>query len=269
MKPFLRWAGGKTSLVPELLRHLPPRETFRGTYYEPFLGGGALFFAYAPKSAVLGDINKKLIETYQVVRGGVDDQFVRALAHLDDDAETYASVRAHFNGERYNSPVTSAAYFIYLNKTCFNGLWRVNRRGGFNVPYNATRAGRRTICDMETLGAASKALQGTTLYAGEFSKSNPRPGDVIYFDPPYWPVSATSNFTAYAKEPFGPAAQEHLRDYALALKKRGVHVVLSNADVAPVRKLYARGFTLHEVQARRNINSKGDRRGKVGELIIT
>ena len=162
-----------------------------------------------------------------------------------------------------------AARFIFLNKAGFNGLYRVNKSGGFNVPAGKFKS-PPMICDEENLRACSAALQGVAIWNASFDAIDREavPGDFVYFDPPYWPVSASADFTAYTKEPFGPAEQERLRDLALSLKRCGVHVLLSNADVPPVRKLYAKGFTIERVEARRAINSDASKRGSVGELLI-
>ena len=166
------------------------------------------------------------------------------------------------------SDVSLAAWLIFLNKTGFNGLWRVNLAGKFNVPPGRfVRA--PSILDAANLRACSQALSAVTLVQGDFERgSAAQPGDFVYFDPPYWPVSGTSDFTTYSKGGFSAEDQERLRDVALALKKRGVHVLLSNADVAPVRKLYRRGFSLRRVKARRAINSQVKKRGHVNELLI-
>jgi DNA adenine methylase len=158
---------------------------------------------------------------------------------------------------------------LYLSRIGFNGLWRVNKSGKHNVPFG--KYTNPTICDASNLRAVSAALKQVTLLSGDFETAVAPAvrGDFVYCDPPYWPASHTANFTSYRKDPFGPAEQERLRDTALELKKRGVHVLLSNADVPEIRKLYARGFKIESVQATRNVNSKGDRRGKVGELLIT
>ncbi len=267
-RPFLRWAGGKTQLLPELVKRVPPKF---GTYHEPFLGGGALFFHLAPKQAMLYDNNEPLIETYAAIKCAPND-VIRWLTGpaLDDSRETYLDIREQFNGRRCNSPSTLAAWFIYLNKTCFNGLWRVNRDGNFNVSYDDTRRGKRLICDASNLRAVGGALRTATLHASGFERIlvHARKGDFVYFDPPYVPKSDTANFTGYTKGGFSMDDQTKLRDVALALKKRGVHVLLSNSDTPAVRKLYAQGFVIESVMARRNINSKGAGRGKVGEVLI-
>jgi DNA adenine methylase len=230
-KPFVKWVGGKRRLVPELLRQAP--RSF-GRYHEPFVGGGALFFGLA--------------ESHD------KDQYysVRALSvdGMEDDADV-------------------AAWFIYLNKTGFNGLYRVNRRGLFNVPMG--RYKNPNICDDENLRVCSRALAGVDIRHEGFDAVTERaePGDFVYFDPPYVPVSDTANFTAYTRSGFGPAEQEKLRDVARRLKDNGVRVIVSNSDTAPVRSLYRRGFRQRQVLVGRAINSKATARGAVPELIIS
>lgn len=264
--PFVKWAGGKRGSIEEMLKHVPA--TY-GTFFEPFVGGGALFYALQPERAVLGDSNDKLMTAYTIVRDSVED-LIRQLSRITDTAKNFAYIREQFNGGRFNSPATGAAWLIFLNKTCFNGLYRVNKLGNFNVPYDGTRIGKRTICDDVNLRLCAKALKGVELFAGDFEKLalRARKGDFVYFDPPYVPVGGYADFTEYVMGGFGPEEQARLVAVAKRLKARGVHVLLSNADVPEVRRLY-KGFKLHEVQARRSINSKATNRGKVGELLIT
>lgn len=265
--PFVKWAGGKRQLMPEILKYVPEKY---GVYYEPFVGGGAVFFALThPKGAVLGDANKLLAGTYEVVRDDVES-LIRVLSHHDDSAETFAQIRDLMNSGRVKNGATLASWVIYLNRTCFNGLWRVNKSGGYNVPYDATRIGKRMICDTINLRLASAALADTVVHASDFAAtvSSAKKGDFVYCDPPYVPAGGYSDFTGYAKGGFGPDEQARLVECARKLKSRGVHVLLSNADVPEVRKLY-KGFTLHPVRARRAINSKASKRGHVGELLIT
>jgi DNA adenine methylase len=266
-RPFLKWAGGKTFLLPELLKRAP--KTF-GAYFEPFLGGGALFFALKPTRAFLSDTNEDLICCYKGVRSHLKE--VRK--HLIDLAKGYAKRDARHYYEIRDSAIAQglaarAARLIYLNKTCFNGLYRVNRAGKFNVPVGSYK--NPTICDWETLDACSSVLRrpGVKLAAGSFEKIKPlvKPGDFVYFDPPYAPIDAGS-FVSYAKAGFGIAEQERLMELAMAFKRRGAHVLLSNSDTPFVRQLY-RGWRLEVVEVPRRINSKGAGRGNVNELIIS
>ncbi len=270
-RPFVKWAGGKRQLVGELRKSIP-EDFFDGRhhYYEPFVGGGALFFSLRASgwnhAATLGDANERLMRTYLGVKDDVE-AVIEALGKTRYEKKFYLRERARPIDTAAND-FEVAAWFIYLNKAGFNGLYRVNKDGGFNVPFGDYD--NPTLCDAPGLRAASHALKKTKLVIGDFEKAvkSAEAGDLVYCDPPYVPVSATSDFTSYTKEKFGPVEQERLRDMALRLKRLGVHVILSNADVPFVRKLY-KGFNIRSVSARRNINSKGGSRGAVGEVIIT
>ena len=264
--PFLKWAGGKRQLLPEIQKHIPAKF---GNYLEPFLGGGALFFnlhsaGWLTGRVWLGDSNAELIDTYKAVRDNVEKLIVSLNAH----AKLHSSARYYaVRGMRTMPGVARAARMIYLNRTGFNGLYRVNKKGGFNVPFGKYE--NPTICNPDNLRACATALKSVELVPGDFAgvKAFSDRGDFVYFDPPYVPVSPTSDFTSFTPGGFGLVDQERLVDCARKLKKRGVHVLLSNADVPLVRKLY-KGFEMRHIQARRNINSKGEKRGSVGELLI-
>lgn len=266
-KPFLRWAGGKTQLLPQLLEHVP--EEYK-TYHEPFLGGGALFFALQPKFANLGDMNARLINAYVCLAYRLQPT-VKHLRTLERSAECFYRQRDLLNAENLKVEIydpEAAARFIYLNKTCFNGLWRENAAGKLNTPYGGDR--KTAIVDAETLLACSIALNNRVQIRNEsFEAVDARAqrGDLVYFDPPYMPV-AKGSFVDYTSDGFGLIEHTKLRDIALGLKARGCHVIISNSDTPQVRALYD-GFRLHEVEARRSVNSDGAGRGKVGELIIT
>jgi DNA adenine methylase len=265
-RPFLKWAGGKGQLLAELRTRLPA--SFNA-YHEPFLGGAALFFELSargciPGGAFLSDLNPVLIEAYTVVRDDVE-ALIEALA-------PHANREDHFYATRALDPATltpvqRTARVIYLNRTCYNGLYRENSSGRFNVPFG--RYVNPTICDRDTLRAASEALRGVDLSQADFQATVARaaPGDLVYFDPPYQPVSATSSFTAYHRDGFGEDRQLALRTAFATLAARGVHVLLSNSDTPFVRRLYA-GFRIDSVRANRAINSRADRRGTVGEVIV-
>jgi DNA adenine methylase len=274
-RPFLKWAGGKQQLVPALLEGVP--STF-GRYFEPFVGGGALFFALAGRGtlagAVLADANADLMATYEVVRDDLSGlaRRLRALErrYLALDADRRA---AHFYRVRVTPPrdrLGAAARFIFLNKTCFNGLYRVNRSGQFNVPHGRYVAPR--ILDLEVLRAASSALAGVELRCADFEAAcaDAAAGDFVYFDPPFHPLSSTSSFTQYTSADFGWADQERLRVCIDGLTSRGVHVLLSDSPHPLVTYLYeSAGYELRRVPARRAINSKGDGRGPIEELLVT
>ncbi len=259
----VKWAGGKGALLPEILSRLPEKIN---TYYEPFVGGGAVFFALAAENrfrrAVIGDANDDLMETYFAIQNDLDEVIRRLKAHAGKHSEEY------FYKVRAQRGTYVAARFIYLNRTCFNGLYRVNRKGEFNVPFG--KYTNPTICDEENLRAVSEVLQSADLETDDFEATvtHAKPRDAVYFDPPYVPASETANFTAYTAGGFGPETHERLRDVANRLIARGVHVLLSNSDTPFVRELY-RGFKIEEVQAPRRVNSKGGKRGNVGELLIS
>ena len=267
-QPFVKWAGGKRSLVPALAPHFPDEI---GTYWEPFVGGGAVFFAFANriKHAVLSDTNEELVLTYQVVKNDVE-ALIEQLRHHKRKHEkragqTYQDGMTYYRRIRKaepSDPIDIAARFIYLNKTCYNGLYRVNSKGKFNVPEG--RYKNPDICSVERLREASQALRNAAIRVGDFA-SIVQPGrrDLVYCDPPYDGV-----FTSYQASGFGENEQERLRNAANAWTRSGAKVVLSNADTPAMRKLYS-GFRIHEATAPRPINSKGTGRGNAPELIIT
>jgi len=261
-RPFLKWAGGKRQLLRELLQHVPKR---LGRYHEPFLGGGALYFALQPERAALSDDNSRLIATYTGVRDDVDT-VVDTLSQWPYDKDFYLKCRARPIDDKPANEI--AAWMIYLNKAGFNGLYRVNKRGGFNVPFG--RYTNPRICDEPNLRACSDLLGGTHLCQGDFDRvlDDAERGDFVYFDPPYVPASPTASFTSYTSKGFNMGDQIRLRETALELKRRGVNVLLSNSDTELIHRLYGRGFRMRTVQATRNINCKAGKRGKVGEVII-
>lgn len=270
--PIIKWVGGKTKLLPELRARLPPKYN---RYFEPFLGGAAMFFALAPRDAVLGDMNASLIDVYTALAHDVES-VIKHLAlyrenYLLEPSRYYYTVREWWNNHEFDDDVCSrAAAFIFLNKTCFNGLYRVNRKGEFNVPVGDYK--EPAIYDPEALRAAGTVLGAkkvslrVTSY--EVTTTSATAGDFVYFDPPYDPHSKTSNFTAYTKDAFGKKEQEQLAEHARALRKRGVQVMLSNNDTPFIRSLYE-DFCIDNVKCGRAINSKGTKRGKVDEVIIT
>jgi DNA adenine methylase len=261
-RPFLKWVGGKGRLIEQLRPHLP--SPFK-RYFEPFAGGAALFFALGPRRAVLTDVNAELIDCYRTVRDHVEDVIV-ALRRHRYSAEHYYRVRA-MDPAGLKLP-ERAARTIYLNKTGYNGLYRVNRAGKFNVPMG--RYTNPTVCDAENLRACSAALRRVELEQRDFAELGvrARAGDFVYFDPPYDPMSATAAFTSYAPGGFGPDAQRRLAELFAGLARKGVHVVLSNSDTPLIRELY-RPFRITPILAARSINSRGSRRGKVGEVLVT
>lgn len=272
-RPFVKWAGGKRRLIKELQVDIPEQFV---RYHEPFVGGGALFFHLAGRRqpgpapwAVLSDANRRLVRTYRAVR----DEPERLIARLADHAavhskDSFYAVRA-LDPDSFVDDVEVAAWFIYLNKTAFNGLYRVNRKGRFNVPIGSYV--KPNICDRAGILSASAALQGAEIHNESFEAVLDRaePGDVVYFDPPYVPASKTASFTDYTRNGFTLDDQARLRDVAAELKMRGLRVILSNSDSPIVRDLYRSGFDMRVVQCGRSINSKASKRGRVGELLIS
>jgi len=265
--PVVKWVGGKTRLLPELLARIPAKF---GRYYEPFAGGAALFFRLAPERAVLADSNADLIGLYTALRTDVT-AVIRRLQHhrSEHDERHYYAMRERWNDRDVSWPAADrAAAFIYLNKTCFNGLWRVNRSGDFNVPIG--RYADPPICVPAALHAAAAVLDRTDLRCGDYQTAvaDAERGDFLYFDPPYDPVTPTANFTSYTAGVFGADEQRALADSARKLVARGCKVMLSNSDTPFMRSIY-RGFKIERVKCARAINSDASRRGDVDELLIT
>lgn len=265
-KPFLKWAGGKRSLLPQFKRFFTAAGSYN-RYFEPFVGSGAVFFWLRPEQSLLFDLNQDLIDTYRVVRDQLPELVTVLEAHaLQHSKAFYYDIRAR-DSDRLNR-VERAARFIYLNRTCYNGLYRVNQSGQFNVPFGNYK--NPTICDVATLSAASKALQGAQLDVSDFEDAlqGAEKGDLIYFDPPYQPLSKSSSFTSYTGGGFNATDQERLANLFINLDRRGCRVLLSNSNAPLIRDLY-KGFNIHEIEARRAINSKANGRGPITELLIT
>ncbi|GBC85701.1 Modification methylase DpnIIA [bacterium HR11] len=240
-------------------------------YHEPFVGSGALFFRlyreHRIRRAVLSDINAELIDTYLAIRDRVSE-VIRLLSEFPYSKEFYYAIREKDPWQL--SLPERAARMIYLNKTGYNGLYRVNRQGKFNVPFGRYKAPQ--YLDRENLLAVSRALQDVDILCAPFETVLERasPGDWVYFDPPYAPLSPTAHFTAYHADGFGPSDQERLRDICVELSRRKVYVMLSNSDTEIIRSLYSLPyFIIDEVSAHRAINCKGTKRGKITELVIT
>lgn len=269
--PFIKWVGGKGKLLAQLLPLLPAgAELMR--HVEPFTGGGAMFFARRPERALLCDVNPALVDTYLAVRDEVDE-VIAALAPLASAhaaaSGAYYAVRERYNARRQHgaSRAERAAMFVYLNKTCFNGLHRVNRKGEFNVPEGRYKSPR--ILDEGGLRAASAALAGAEIVKAGFESllASAKPGDFVYLDPPYEPVSRTSNFTSYAEDGFSQDDQRRLRDVYAELDRRGCKLMLSNSDVPFVRELYAR-WRIDLVAAPRAVSCDARGRGLVSEVVV-
>lgn len=262
LSPFLKWAGGKRQLVQALAGYVPRAYT---RYLEPFVGGGALFLHLRPKIGLLNDLNEELMVTYRVVQQRVDD-LVHVLRSYPFEEDFYYSLRAQ-DPTRLDL-VSRAARVIYLNRTCYNGLYRVNKRNQFNVPFGGYK--NPTICDEAKLRGASEALQGVQLFCEDyktFLEHEALPGDFIYLDPPYQPLSRYSDFKRYTSSFFYEKDQRELAELASRLAERRCYVLASNSDTQFIRRLY-RGAQLVTVQARRNINKNGHGRGLVKELLI-
>jgi len=255
-KPFLKWVGGKRSILPELLKRLPEEYN---EYYEPFVGGGALFFELQPKKAYLSDINFYLIITYQAVKDNLDELIKLLAKHKKNHCkEYYLKQRAKLSKEK--DPVKIAGLFIYINKTCFNGLYRVNKSGGFNVPMGSYK--NPNILDEETLSNCSKVLKNTKISQHGFEQVKIKKGAFYYIDPPYH-----KTYSQYDGSGFGEKEHIKLADFCKKIDKKGGYFMLSNSDTDLVRTLY-KGYNIDEVQASRSVSCKAHQRGKEYELII-
>lgn len=269
VKPLVKWAGGKRQLLPHIHAALPAGAPRR--YYEPFIGGGAVLFSLTPSSARVNDLNSELINLYEVVREGVDE-LIGLVSTYPNDADFFYQLRAvDRDAERFAalSATERAARTLYLNKTCYNGLYRVNSAGQFNAPFG--RYKNPTICDADTLRGVHQYFRDNdvTFTQGDFAAAvaGAGEGDFVYFDPPYDPVNVTSSFTGYQKGGFDRAEQERLKAVCDDLDARGVKFLLSNSATEFIRDLYA-DFSIDTVAATRAINSVGSRRGKVDEVLV-
>ena len=296
-KPFLKWAGGKTQLLDELYKRLPSSLIQSGKierYVEPFVGGGAFFFFlkrnFRVKESFLIDINKELIIGYKVIQNNVNE-LIDELSSMEEKylklseeqrKDFYYNIRDEYNRQKDNFDyvnynldwVKRAAYLIFLNKTCFNGLYRLNKKGEFNVPFGKYK--NPTICDADNLIEVSKALENTEVICADFEESKKyiHKNTLVYLDPPYRPLNNTSNFTSYNEDGFDDDDQRRLAQFFKEMDKRGAYLILSNSDPKNedvddnfFDELYA-GFIIERAKAKRYINSNGDKRGDISELII-
>lgn len=263
--PIVKWVGGKRQLMFELLKNMPNKYN---RYFEPFIGGGALFFELQPDNAYISDMNEELINLYQVVGDNVDELITDLQKH-DISKEYFMKIRNIDRTEEYQnwSDVQKASRFIYLNRTCFNGMYRVNSKGEFNVPFGYYKNPR--ILDENNLINCSNLLQKTEIKHADFSEilKNAKKGDFVYFDPPYVPLSETSSFTSYTKGGFDIDMQFKLRDVCDKLDSMGVKFLLSNSDTKLVNELY-RNYNIKKVFASRQINANADGRGKITEVLV-
>ncbi len=263
--PIVKWVGGKRQLMFELLKNMPQ---IYNRYFEPFIGGGALFFELQPEQAYISDMNEELINLYQVVRDNVDELITDLKKH-DISKEYFMEIRNIDRTEDYEnwSSIQKASRFIYLNRTCFNGMYRVNSKGEFNVPFGHYKNPR--IVDENNLTNCSNLLQRTEIRHADFSEilTKVQEGDFVYFDPPYVPLSETSSFTSYTKDGFDIDMQFKLRDVCDELDSIGVKFLLSNSDTKLVNELYE-NYNIKKVFASRQINANADGRGKITEVLV-
>lgn len=288
-RPFIKWVGGKTQLLDDIKNSLPRDLSQRAgmTYVEPFVGGGAVLFWILQEypnitRAIINDINAKLICTYRVVKYDVENLIIELTRlqaeylQLDEIARKkyFLAQREHFN-ENDKTDIETAALFIFLNRTCFNGLYRVNSKGKFNVPHG--RYSNPKICDEETLRADSAVLQRVEILCGDFAQTDKYAGDNVlyYFDPPYRPITKTSAFTSYSKDGFDDTEQMRLRDFCSKIAKHQSLFVASNSDPLNADngdnffdRLY-KMFSIRRVSASRMINSRGNGRGAISEIMIS
>lgn len=273
-RPIVKWAGGKGALLGKLIALLPA-DLSSGCYFEPFAGGAALFFGALPVRAVVSDVNDSLVEMYREVARdpvGLRAELVALFdRHAEDASGTYYEARGRWNDARRAwSPQRRAACFIYLNRTCFNGLWRENRSGQMNVPVGRTSSGGPPPCpSMAHLSAVSVALRGAEVLCADYAEVIQRAGrgDFVYLDPPYLARSKTASFSSYTVRGFGPADHDQLGAYAVDLVARGARVLVSSADVPGARERYP-GFEAIPVSVQRSVGAGAKSRVRVGELIL-
>ncbi|MFA8440039.1 DNA adenine methylase [Bacillaceae bacterium YX66] len=266
-QPFLKWAGGKRQLLPEIRKYIPK---YYDTYFEPFVGAGAVLFDLQPQKAVINDINFELVNTYNVIQKHVEE-LIEALRKHKNEKDYFYAIRDLDRSDEFKnlSMIERSARMIYLNKTCFNGLFRVNSQGQFNVPFGKYKNPK--IVNEDVLRAVNhylKANEITILNVDfETAVADAKEGDFIYFDPPYDPLSETSSFTGYSLDGFNREDQLRLRDLFVELHERGCYVLLSNSATDFIKDIYA-DFHIDVVSANRNINSVASKRGKIDEVLV-
>lgn len=271
LKPFTKWVGGKRQLLPDLMELIPTDFNY---YFEPFVGGGALFFELQPKHAVINDNNKELILAYKIIKDDVEALISELEKHKKNNSKDYyLDLRSVDRDGRIDlmNDVERAARILYMLRVNFNGLYRVNSNNQFNVPYGKYKNPK--ILDKDNLREISKYLNNNniSILNGDFEDAikDAKKGDLVYFDPPYVPLSPTENFTGYTADGFGYTEQVRLRDVFVELDKRGVYVIISNSSADLVYELYKPvAKKIIEVGATRMINSNAKKRGKVNELLI-
>lgn len=272
-RPFVKWIGGKRQLLKQFrdLGLYPPEhfDPKNNTYFEPFVGGGAVFFDLLPQKAQLSDMNIELVTTYNVIKSNVEELIVSLKKHKNE--KDYFLKTRSLNISKLSS-IQIASRFIYLNRTCFNGIYRVNSKGEFNVPYVKNK--NPLICDELNLRKVSRALQCVEIKHQDYKEAlkHAKKGDFIYLDPPYHPLGKTASFTAYTKENFSEKDQIELRDLFFKLHKKGCFVMLSNSDALFIKQIYGElkneGISVHKVHADRAVNSKISARGTINEVVV-
>lgn len=273
IKPIMKWVGGKRELLPELRKHIPLSfDKEKNTYYEPFVGGGALLFDILPYHGVINDSNEELINLYKVVKNDVDS-LIKEVSSYPYDKDFYYSIRELDRGEDFPdslSDIKRAARTIYLNKTCFNGLYRVNKKGQFNTPFG--KYSNPTICKENDLKDVSSYFNDNdiSIMSGDFAQcvKDAQEGDFVYLDPPYVPLNKTSSFTSYTKEGFKDCDQRRIKDIIDSLDDRGVYVLMSNSSSDDVFDLYSPDYNVETVKVARKVNSKAHKRNKIDEFLI-
>jgi len=268
---FVKWAGGKLQLIDQFKAFFPDKFN---TYFEPFVGSGAVAFyilqKYQPKQVVLSDINEELINAFNVIKTNVEELINKLMEHKTEHTQNgkdyFYSMRL-LNASKLTS-LERAARFIYLNKTCFNGLYRVNSKGQFNVPIGSYK--NPDIVQADKLRRISKLLKTVKIKVMSFEKITDlaKKGDLIYFDPPYYPLKKGKSFTTYTKNNFLEKEQEKLAEVFTQLNKKGCKVMLSNSDTKFIKDLY-KDYSVNTVKATRMINCNGADRGKINEVVVT
>ena len=270
VKPFVKWAGGKRQLVPTILANYLPKNYNLQTYYEPFIGGGALLFSLQPKKAVINDSNAELINCYRIIKNSLDE-LIEDLKNHKNNEYYYYDIRDWDREKNFKSKteVQRASRIIFLNKTCYNGLFRVNSQGQFNVPFGKYK--NPNILDIAVLKAVNKYLNENQvrILNSDFQEAvkDAKRGDFIYLDPPYDPVSETASFTGYDVNGFNKQEQRRLKEVFDDLNSRGCHILLSNAYTEFIEDLY-KDYLHTKISAIRAINCNGKKRGKVDEILV-
>lgn len=269
VKPILKWVGGKRQILHEIRPLIP--KTY-STYIEPFIGGGAVLFDLQPKYAVINDLNEELMNVYEIIKNN-PEELIELLKDYEanNSKEYYYNIRALDRSMSYMSlsKIQRAARTIYLNKTCYNGLFRVNSAGEFNSPYG--RYKNPNIVNEPTIKAISKYFQTNEIafFNKDYSDiiKNVEKGSFIYFDPPYMPISSSASFTGYTRNGFSYERQKELRDICDELRDKGIKFLVSNSDCLEIRDLY-KGYKIKTIQAKRYVNSNSEKRGEINELLI-